>query len=108
MDLNAAKDDSNLEVQAKIKLAQEKEQIQMEYNELKEKFKVIRTYRSWMCLYHYFVQLGYGRSKQAAISGKGRHGVGAPFQNHDEYRIRTYITQAYEERDGIQDCGIGG
>ena len=40
MDLNAAKDDSNSEVQAKVRLAREKEQLLSEHNELKEKFKV--------------------------------------------------------------------
>ena len=43
MDLSAAKDDSNSEVQAKVRLAREKEHLQAEHNELKEKFKV-RTY----------------------------------------------------------------
>ena len=42
MDLNAAKDDSNSEVQAKVRLAREKEQLQAEHTELKEKYKVKR------------------------------------------------------------------
>ena len=40
MDLNAAKDDSNSEVQAKVRLAKEKELLQTELGELKEKLKV--------------------------------------------------------------------
>lgn len=39
-DLNAAKDESSTEVQAKEKLAREKEQLQTELSELREKFKV--------------------------------------------------------------------
>lgn len=41
LDLNAAKDDSNSEVQAKVRLAREKELLQTEHNELKEKYKVL-------------------------------------------------------------------
>lgn len=41
-DLNAAKDESSSEVQAKEKLAREKEQLQNDITELKEKVKVIR------------------------------------------------------------------
>ena len=48
MDLNAAKDDSNSEVQAKVRLAREKEQLLSDYNELKEKFKV-QTLTSYSC-----------------------------------------------------------
>ncbi len=40
MDLSAAKDDSNSEVQAKVKLAREKELLLTDNNELKEKVKV--------------------------------------------------------------------
>lgn len=40
MDLNAAKDDSNSEVQAKVRLAREKEALQTELGELKERVKV--------------------------------------------------------------------
>ena len=40
MDLSAAKDDSNSEVQAKVRLAREKELLQTEHNELKERLKV--------------------------------------------------------------------
>lgn len=39
-DLNAAKDESSSEVQAKAKLAREKEQLQVDFAELKEKIKV--------------------------------------------------------------------
>lgn len=39
-DLNAAKDESSSEVQAKEKLAREKEQLQNDVGELKEKVKV--------------------------------------------------------------------
>lgn len=50
MDLNAAKDDSNSEVQAKVRLAREKEQLFSDYTELKEKFKVqINFCRYWLC-----------------------------------------------------------
>ena len=39
-DLNAAKDESSTEVQAKEKLAREKEQLQSDVSEMKEKVKV--------------------------------------------------------------------
>jgi hypothetical protein len=39
-DLNAAKDESSSEVQAKAKLAREKEQLQVDFAELKDKIKV--------------------------------------------------------------------
>lgn len=39
-DLNAAKDDSNSEVQAKVRLAREKEQLQTDLGDLKERVKV--------------------------------------------------------------------
>ena len=42
-DLNAAKDESSSEVQAKEKLAREKEQLQVDFTELKEKIKVQQT-----------------------------------------------------------------
>ena len=40
VDLTSAKDDSNSEVQARERLAREKNALQAEYNELKEKAKV--------------------------------------------------------------------
>lgn len=40
MDLSAAKDDSNSEIQAKVRLAKEKEMLQTEHYELKDKYKV--------------------------------------------------------------------
>ena len=42
-DLNAAKDESSSEVQAKEKLAREKEQLQVDFAELKDKIKVRET-----------------------------------------------------------------
>ena len=41
-DLNAAKDESSSEVQAKEKLAREKEQLQVDFTELRDKVKVKR------------------------------------------------------------------
>lgn len=46
MDLNAAKDDSNMEVQAKVRLAREKEQLLTDHSELKEKYKVSYSIKS--------------------------------------------------------------
>ena len=42
-DLNAAKDESSSEVQAKEKLAREKEHLQIEFTELKDKIKVRKS-----------------------------------------------------------------
>lgn len=44
-DLNAAKDESSSEVQAKEKLAREKEQLQNDLSEFKEKVKVCEIKR---------------------------------------------------------------
>ena len=50
-DLNAAKDESSTEVQAKEKLAREKEQLQVDFAELKDKIKVRETTPFFLCLF---------------------------------------------------------
>lgn len=82
LDLNAAKDDSNTEVQAKVKLAREKELLLTEHNELKEKFKVFMLMHSYhthrvhsitatSCNPLLCMHVGTGRGKQTALSREG-------------------------------------